>query len=791
MKISLKWLEDYVDVSDFYEKSADLAKKLTDVGLEVEEVESQSENFKNLVVGQITALGKHPDADKLTYCDVNVGEETLKIVCGAKNHKEGDKVCVAKIGAVLPGNFKIKKSKIRGVESFGMLCSASELGLEEKSEGILILDKDMPVGAHFAKAMGLDDVLFEINVTPNRADCLSHLGLAREISLIYKRPLKEKTRPTFEYGEGKEPFVIKIKDAELCPRYMGQMVYNVKVGPSPKWLQKRLESVGLKSINNVVDVTNYIMIDSGQPLHAFDADILKGSQISIATAKEGESFTTLDGTEIKLNGGELTIRDESGVLALAGLIGGLNSGVTESTKNVFIEAAHFIPSTVRKTARSLGIDTDSSYRFSRGTDLSRVNKSLSEAVALMADISGGKAGRAAVEDYPGASERAEIKITPDYVSQRLGFKVAHEKIEEIFRRLGFGVESSDKTWRVKPSSYRWDIEIKEDLVEEVGRIVGYSSIPEILPSFKSEPQNEKSHYKNFKKTRQNLTAMGYNEAVHYNFYSSAEEQKWSEEVNKWQALNLAPVDIQNPLGSDLSRMRTTLVPQFVSNYIRNWRLGAKKGKIFEIGKTHFKKEESFQENYVLTLGVWSEEGTYKKVLDTLMGDLENFFDLWNVKNWTFMQKDKTPEVFHPNLSAKIRVEGKDLGFIYGLNPTFSKEAKVSSHFFGLEINLDTFLKGQPRPNKFKTFSRQPLVERDFSVLLDKDFDFNSVYKNVKKISKNLLQDLKLVDQFEGEKTPEGKASFTFRGRFQSQDRTLSEAELKTLQEELLKGLAKI
>jgi phenylalanyl-tRNA synthetase beta chain len=794
MKLSLKWLSDHVDVADFFEKPMVLADKLTDAGLEVEEVTSLSETFKNVVVGQITKLGKHPDADKLTYCDVNVGDETLKIICGAQNHKEGDKVCVAKIGAVLPGDFKIKKSKIRGVESFGMLCSNSELGLEsekdKKSDGILILPKDAKVGEDFAKHAGLDDVTFEVNVTPNRADCLSHLGLAREVSTLFKRPLIKKNIKKPAKFEDKKSIVIELKDAELCPRYMGQMVYGVKVGPSPVWLKQKLDSVGLKSINNIVDITNYIMMDSGQPLHAFDVKHIDGDKIIIDTAVAGEAFKTLDGTDLKLSGSELTIRDSKKPLALAGVIGGVNSGVTETTTDVFVEAAHFIPSGVRKTSRSLGVDTDSSYRFSRGTDESNVDSCLEEAVSLICELAGGSANKEIVEAYPKVKSVSEIKISHDFVNSKLGFEVTVDQIQSTFDSLGFKSKKSGDTWAVTPSTYRWDIAIREDLVEEIGRLVGYNNIPEILPATSQVPQDENSDYLNFKRLRSELNGMGFHEAVHYNFYSGVDEVKWSEELLKWSSYTVDnAVEIKNPLSSDLSRMRSSMIPQFVMNYVKNWRLGAKSGNLFEIGKSHFKVKDSFKEHNILCVGYWREDESSVQSMESLLGVLSGFLEGWNINRWMANEAPNVPNLLHPNLSRKIIAEGKDLGTVFCISPAVTKDYKVPANFCGFEIDLDLFLKGQPRPKKFKEFSRFPTVTRDFSALVEKDFSYDDVYKRVKKTSGELLKSLDVHDVYQGDKIPDGKLSVTFRGQFQAFDKTLSEDELKDLQKKIMTELA--
>ena len=391
-----------MDVEEFFSKPEELGERLTQAGLELENLENLSESFHHVLVGCVEKLERHPQADRLTLCQVDVGEGNLRqIVCGAQNHKQGDKVVVALPGACLPGGFSIKKSKIRGVESLGMMCSDSELGQAEKSEGIKILPQEAKVGTSYAEYAGLDDVVFELNVTPNRADCLSHVGLARELACILGRKVRE---PKVDVNVGtqstKKVLEVELKSPDLCPRYAGRLVTGIKVGESPQWMKARLEAVGINPINNVVDVTNYVMLELGQPLHAFDREFIQGQKIIIDRAIKGEKFTTLDGTEVELTSEELTIRDSERAVALAGIVGGLNSGVVDQTKDIFIESAHFTQNAVRRTSRQLGIETDSAYRFARGTDPQGVEYALRRACHLMEQLTGGDSGIAIFTELP-------------------------------------------------------------------------------------------------------------------------------------------------------------------------------------------------------------------------------------------------------------------------------------------------------------------------------------------------------------------------------------------------------
>ena len=778
MKISLKWLKDYVEVDDFLINPEPLAKALTSAGLEVEELVEESKNYDHVVVGFIEKLVPH--ADRLTYCDVRVSEnEVLKIVCGAKNHKEGDKVCVAKVGAVLPGDFKIRKSKIRGLESCGMLCSKKELALGEEDKGILILSKEAKVGESFARHFDKNDVVLEVNVTPNRADCLSHLGLAREVSVLFNRPLKKREIKRIT-KEQKRAIQIDLKDPLQCPRYRACMIYDVKVKKSPAWLKKRLERVGLSSINNVVDITNYIMMDTGQPLHAFDSAVISGERVIIRKANKAESFKSLDGTEYKLTGGELVIADKDKVLALAGIVGGENSGVREGTKSVFLEAAYFTPESVRKTSRALGIDTDSAHRFSRGVDQFSTDKAMDYALFLLQDT--GDVSEKIYEAYPKPYRPVEISVTLDFLNKKLGLSLEAKKIEEIFSQLDFEVKSvKEGEWRIKPKAFRHDIGIKEDLAEEVGRLLGYDQIPEILPAVVTQPQKKLPLYENFLKLKNHCVGLGFKEVIHHNFYGSHDEMQWHKEIKKNGLLSMGDeVRIKNPLSQESSLMRETLIPQFFSNCVKNQRLGRAEGRIFEFGKAHYKLSE-FKESHVLSLGLWSKSLTQGELHKELMGSLRKLLSLWSIKNFRFIEKSLDSKVLHPKLTAILQLEGKKAGLIYAAHPYLVKQQKLAVHYSGLEIDLDILLKGQPRPRKFKEFSRQPIVERDFSFVIDESFDFVRIEKEVKGLKH--FKGLMLVDEYQDEKLGESKV--LLRASFQAQDKTLSEDEIKELHANVL------
>lgn len=810
MKISLKWISDFVDVSDALKDPSDLSKSLTRAGLEVEGVEDQGGQFKNVVVGHIKEKGVHPDADRLTLCQVDVGDGKLRqIVCGAKNHKAGDKVVVALPGAVLPGNFEIKLSKIRGVESQGMLSSESELGLSKESEGILILPSDAPVGKPFAEFFGLNDVLIEINVTPNRADCLSHYGLARELSCILNRPLK-----TLDFSlkgssglKVQNKIQLSVPAKEMCPRYMGRYIEGVKVGPSSSWLKERLESVGMNSINNVVDITNYVMMELGQPLHAFDASQIKGAKVIVDKSKAGEMFTTLDGTQLKLTGDELTIRDTENALCLAGVVGGKNSGVTDLTTDIFLESAHFTMDSVRKTSRRFGLQTDSAYRFSRGTDISMVEKALNRAAALLAKECGGKVSEDVWDIYPEQKKTNEIEISVDYVSERLGYPVDAKEFAEWMNRLGLTLKkSSGPNMTFQTPSHRVDLEQDVDLVEEFGRLNGYEKIPEIFPVIETEPLQTDMTYTLHEEVGASLWSYGYSQAVNYGFTSSKKVSEYFSGSTMGQ--NLIP--LKNPLNEDLDVMRPTLAVGMIENLFHNMRYGNQVGRLFETGFRFSKSEKGILEEGVFALLSWGQlESIWQKpnpksplffevkgVIETLCRKFqiggakgllqEAMFSSLEFRPWV----ESVPAFLHPGQAASIFCEGKTVGYIGALHPALLEAQKISSSAVYVEMEMSAFERAMTRSVKAQTPAKFQAVERDLTFVTPVDMNAQSVIQVIKKTVGELLQSVTVTDVFQGGDLGADKKSLSFRMIYLDKEGTLSEQKLTELQASLISQVEK-
>lgn len=805
MKISLKWINEFVDIQEEMKKPDELAEKLTRAGLEVEEVINKAKDYNQVVVGLILEKGKHPNADKLSLCRVTTGEGVVhQIVCGAQNHKSGDRIVVALPGAILPGNFQIKNSTIRGIESAGMLCSAKELGLPVENDGLMILPVDAPVGKSFSDYKGLNDILFVLKVTPNRADSLSHYGLARELSCLLGKELKSR-RPEFPVDgmSTKKEMQLEVKNPELCPRYSGRLITGVQVGPSPDWLKNRLETLGMNSINNIVDVTNYVMMELGQPLHAFDADQIQGKKVIVAKANAQEKFIKLDETEITLTGEELTIRDSSKALCLAGVVGGKNSGVTDSTKNIFLESAYFNPMSVRKTSRKHGIETDSAYRFSRGVDPDGALRASDRATELILQVAGGKASGEPHDFYPEPVKKSWVPIELQTVTDRLGFPAEEKLFVDFMKRLGCELKSGAAgRFEVLPPSYRFDLEGEMDLVEEYARLIGYDHIPENLPAFNRSPLAHDKNYLLNLKTARSLIKESYHQAFNFAFVSEKQEQNFLGSVAKIKEAGLKisedPVRLLNPLNEDLNVMRSSLSFGLSKNLLTNFHNGNKSGRLFEIGPCFSKENPSevYEQNRLALLAWGQNENLWNKTLTTplvfeIKTAVESLLKNFRVQNYSWVSpqdKGMVPQFLHLGQFAYLVVEGKKLGFLASLHPVWLEDNKVRCPAAIAEFDLEALYKGQPRPLRFQSISKFPAVERDFAFVMAKSLKVDEVLKAAKKFGGNLLSHIEVFDVYQGDKMEPGKKSVAIRLVFQDFNATLQEAQIQEVQNKIVNGL---
>ncbi len=800
MKISLKWLNDFVDVAEYFENPTALADLLTKAGLEVEEMTNRSKDFQNVVVGLIKIKDKHPNADKLSLCQVEIENGKIEqIVCGAQNHKVGDKVIVALPGAVLPGNFAIKKSKIRDIESNGMLCSLKELGLAVTSDGIEILSAEATTGVSYAEFAGYNDINFELKVTPNRADCLSHFGLAREIGCLLNKKIKKPALQTeFSKELTSEKIKLFINNSEQCPRYCGRYIAGVEISASPAWLKTRLESVGLNSINNVVDVTNYVMLEMGQPLHAFDADLISGAQIIVRNAQPDEKFKTLKEQDLNLKGEELLICDSEKAVALAGVIGGLNSGVSLTTKNIFLESANFQAMSVRKSSRGHGIETDSAYRFSRGVDPSQTQEIMDRAVYLIQQVAGGVAFSGHHDVYPKPIIKKPIQINIQTISDRLGYVADSKVFEQYMLGLNCQIEKKDNQYFVTPPLFRFDLECDMDLVEEYARLRGYEYITETLPIFSKEPMKHDLKYLNQTKLSEFFRAENFSRAFNYAFANEVAEDAFLGEClgyEKWGLkVDANPIRILNPLSEEMNIMRRSLSNLLWKNVTENYHAGNTKGSLFEMGSVFLKENTEYKENQRLCLVMWGEPfGLYADqtpLIYKMKSTLEKLFSFLQISAATFQDQINPPAFLHKGQCTSLFVEGKTIGFLGSMHPHLLNNSKIRVPVVICEINLDVLVPDQTRPLKFKSLSGFQAVDRDFSFMMDSQKPVGDLLKELKKSAGANFKESTIFDIYEGDKLPSGQKSVAVRLVLQSFDQAMTEDMINLISQKAIANIEK-
>jgi len=778
LKISLNWLKEYIDLTDI--PVDEIVSKLTMSGLEVESVENQNEMFHNFIIGFVEEKEKHPNADKLSLCVINNGKEKLKVVCGAPNVAAGQKVVFAQIGAVVPNSgMKISKAKIRGAESNGMLCSESELGLSEDHSGIIVLDASYKEGTPVSEALHLNDVLFEIGVTPNRADALSHIGVARDLSAIFQRPLKTpKVSNPDSQKNINDLAAIEIDDAVNCPRYSAKVLVNVEIKESPDWLKRRLKAIGLRPINNIVDVTNFVLHEMGQPLHAFDLDKLSGKKIIVKKAEANASFTTLDAKERKLNENALMICDGEKPVAVAGVMGGENSEVTASTKNILIESAYFNPTSIRKTSKFLGLSTDASYRFERGTDPSNTLYAAERAAQLMAELSGGEVVNGCIDVYPYPISAKEITLRFHQIKRVLGYTVSNENVKDILVSLGFEIKkSSEEAITVLAPAFRPDIEREIDLIEEIARINNYDTIPTIskiaIPI--GEKIDESAFVDDF---RTIATGLGFNEILSIPMIT----EKASDIFGK-------PVGLLNPQGSEMGFLRTSLLASALPVVEKNINVGEKNLKLFEVGKIFQKLNDD-----LFTFSDFTEEERFLFILTGKNSEKEWYsgerdFDFYDLK--AFVNECFQKKVLDNLLNDSYYHSGNkifDYSFAKSYNKTVlgsgGKVKKEVLRQFGIQQDVFCFEGSMEvlksiiaKEKRFSELLRFPKMMRDFAFIFEKDIPAEDVVSFIKKKGSNILKNVHPFDVFEHASIGETKKSVAFNLTYFDAERTLTDEEV--------------
>ena len=783
MKLSTNFVKDYVDIPEDVDLKR-LAEDMTRVGNEYDSAEKLI-NVTNVTIGQVKTCEMHPDSDHLHVCTVDVGNEILDIVCGAPNVRAGLKVIVALPGAELPGGITIKKGVIRGVESNGMLCSMAELGLENKflteadKNGIHELPENAPIGEDPIKFLGLDDEVIDFELTANRGDLLSILGMAYEIGAIYDKPVKNIDLSYKEQGEDiNNQFKVDIQTPN-CSIFLAKKVENVTIKESPDFIKTRLMASGIRPINNVVDISNYVMLETGQPLHFYDADRL-GNKIIVRMAKEQEKLTTLDGQERDLTEEDIVIADDKNAVGLAGVMGGLTTEIEENTKNIIIESAIFDAVKIRMTSKKI-LRSEASLRFEKGLDSNRTYMAIDRACSLLEKYADAKVVTGIVKYDTTEREDKKISITAKNITDLLGIEISMDEILDVFRKLGFGVKENEGTIEVSVPRRRLDISIKEDLIEEVGRIFGVDNIEGTLPVFPSKPG---SYDKVTRQIRNKMISLGLNETLSYILVNDKEAKMYS--TDEYEIVSLL-----DPMTEERNTLRYSIIPSLVKIYEYNKARSLKDISIFEIGKGFAKHGEEFKEESKLCALMTGEYGlgiNHKTQVDfyVIKGVAEELLDYLGYGNrYSFVVKENFPKEFHPYQTAYISVNNDIVGIIGRLHPNISKEPT-----FVMEINLDKLLDKKVGKMKFKEISKFPSVKKDIAVIIDKERTSGEVAMAIKKAASNLLTKVELFDVYTGANIDENKKSLAYSLTFEDSKKTLTDEEINKEMEKIIEFLSK-
>ena len=789
MLVSYNWLKQYTNVED---NANELAEKITRGGIEVEGVEYLAEEISGVVVGYVESKEKHPDAEKLNVCQVNVGEEeNLQIVCGAPNVDAGQYVIVAKVGAKLPG-IKIKKAKLRGVESQGMICSLGELGLSKSvvpknyQEGIYVFETEQELGSDVVELLGLNDYILDLSITPNRADALSMRGLTYELGALYNNKVDFKD---LEKEENYEATSLQVAiESDSCRNYVGQVVKNVVVKDSPLWLQTRLMNSGIRPINNIVDITNYVLLEFGQPMHAFDKDLV-GDKIVVRDAKEGEVLETLDGEERKLQVTDLVITDGTRAIALGGVMGGKNTEVSEKTKNIILESAYFNPTSVRRTSAAHGLRSDSSARFEKGIDPNMQKAALARAVELILEL----CPNAVVESSVGVVNKEEekvVEISTSYINNYLGITLSTEEIVAILEGLSFTVEATGENLVVKVPTRRPDISIKQDLVEEVIRIYGYDNLASTLPKFSKTTKGGLTYSQRMVRDLRGLYAsLGFNDTINYSLVSEEEATGYTLEDHH-------KVRLLMPMTETHSTLRQSLIPGLLNTVQYNVARKQKDLKLLEIGRVFFGSgDDNIQpkETLYLSAALTGEERVTKwlKESSTLdffaaKGYLEVVFERLGLEEKVTYKKS-TLEGMHPGRFAEVYLGEKRIGFIGEVHPQVADKLGINTTYV-FEINLDEVISESKVKPKYEEVTKYPEITRDIAMLVDVKDEYQNIYNVIESVNSKLITNVELFDLYAGAELLAGKKSLALTITYSDKQKTLTDEEVTAVHEKVLAAL---
>ncbi|MEC4089344.1 phenylalanine--tRNA ligase subunit beta [Pseudoalteromonas rubra] len=787
MKFSEKWLREWVNPAIDTEA---LSEQLSMAGLEVDGVDPVAGDFEGVVIGEVVECGQHPDADKLRVTKVNVGEdELLDIVCGAANCRTGLKVAVAKVGAVLPGGFKIKKAKLRGQPSHGMLCAFEELGMAESSDGILELPADAQIGQNIREYFNLDDVTIDVDLTANRSDCLGIKGLAREVGVLNGIDVNELAIPAVEPTID-DKIEIELVNSQACPRYLGRVVKGINLDAiTPLWMVEKLRRSGIRSIDPVVDITNYVLLELGHPMHAFDLNAIEGG-IKVRSAAENEELVLLDGNTAKLKPSTLVIADHNKALAMAGIFGGENSGVKEGTTDILLESAFFSPLAIAGQARSYGLHTDASHRYERGVDYQLQHDAMERATALLLEIAGGQAGpvveAVSEADLP---EAKSVTLRRARLDRVIGYHIADEKVTDILTRLGLDVAFANDSWTAVVPSYRFDISIEEDLIEEVARVFGYNNIPNVAPTAALKMTDHQEARLPVSRLRNELVARGYQEAITYSFVDPKKQQLLHPESDA--------LVLPHPISVEMSAMRVSLMPGLLNAVAYNQNRQQARIRLFEHGLKFVKDETA--ENGVRQTPViggvvygnthnehWGIESRKTDFFD-VKGDVEALLALCNDKA-RFSFKAQPSDGLHPGQSAAIYANGEKVGYIGAVHPQLQKSLDLNETAYVFEV--ETAAIAERKLPEAVSISKFPSNRRDIAILVADDVKIGDILESIEKVGGNQLVDLNLFDVYKGKGIEPGYKSLAIALTLQAVDRTLEEKDINDTVEIVVAELAK-
>lgn len=783
MKVPYKWLKDYVEINI---SAKELGDKLTLSGSKVEEVITKGDDIINVVTGKIEKIDPHPDADKLVVCQLNVGEEELvQIVTGANNMKEGDIVPVALHGASLPNGMKIKKGKLRGIVSNGMMCSEEELGIAENIEvhGLMILPKETPLGKDIKMVLGLDNAIIDFEITSNRPDCLSVVGMAREtaatLGTAYNMP-----DTSFEVKSSESInniLKVDVKD-NLCKRYMARGLKNVKIEPSPSWMQERLMDAGVRPINNIVDITNFVMLELGQPMHAFDKREIKSGTIVVERAKNGEKFTTLDEVERTLDNEILCIKDGEEIIALAGIMGGLDSEIKEDTKEVIFESANFEGTNIRINSKKLALRTESSSRFEKDIDPNLVQMAMDRACNLAVELGAGEVMQDTIDLYLEKREEKKLQVNSKWINEFLGTEIEKEAMKQYLDSLDLTTEIVGENLIVTSPTFRNDIEIREDVAEEVARIYGYDNIPTTIIKTNSLKGGKNTKQQMDDMIINTLLSSGLNQAISYSFVSP----RTFDNINLPQESELRTcLKIRNPLGEDFSVMRTTTIASMMEALGRNYSRSNEEARLFELGKIYIPNADPNKlpkEVNMVTLGIYGGVD----YLD-LKGIVENIIDVLGIKSISFKRQSENV-TFHPGKTADLYIGKEYIGILGEIHPDVCDNYGVDTSCFVAELNLDKLYALSNLEKNYKPLPKFPSVTRDIAILIDDSILVQDIEEVIVKQGGSILESVKLFDIYKGKQIPEGKKSVAYAIVYRDNNKTLTDNEVNKVHEKILRSL---